>query len=167
MKVCAFTGHRPQKLSFGYNENDPRCDKLKALLAKEIERLYLEEGVRHFISGMALGVDTYAAEAVLALRERYPDVTLEAAIPCESQAIKWREEARDRYFDIIERCDKETMVSRRYTPDCMEKRNRYMVDQADFLIAIWDGTPSGTGNTVRYAYDLGKKIITIVPKSFS
>ena len=39
---CAFTGHRPTRFTFAYNENDPRCVALKAKLAEEIEKLELE-----------------------------------------------------------------------------------------------------------------------------
>ena len=164
-KVCAFTGHRPQSLPFGSNEQDERCQKLKAVLEQEIERVYSEKGVTHFITGMALGVDTFAAEAVLHLKEKYPEITLECAIPCETQAVKWNEQQRDRYFGIVERCDKETMLQTHYTPDCMEKRNRYMVNACDVVIAVWDGRPSGTGKTVQYAKEQGKEIIVIDPKS--
>ena len=37
MKTCAFTGHRPQHLPFGMNENDERCVKLKEELKEQIE----------------------------------------------------------------------------------------------------------------------------------
>ncbi|MEE1074515.1 MAG: SLOG family protein, partial [Acutalibacteraceae bacterium] len=61
-KVCAFTGHRPQNLPFGFNEADERCQTLKKLLRYAIEKLITEKGVTLFVSGMALGVDIYAAE---------------------------------------------------------------------------------------------------------
>ena len=67
--------------------------------------------------------------------------------------------------DIAAKCDKETMLQREYTPDCMDKRNRYMVDHADYILAVWNGCPSGTGNTVRYAHKKGKSIIVINPAS--
>ncbi len=54
---------------------------------------------------------------------------------------------RERYFDIASKCNKETLIQNHYTADCMQKRNRYMVDQAEYIIAVWDGRPSGTGNT--------------------
>lgn len=110
-----------------------------------------QEGVRHFISGMAIGVDMYAAEIVLELKAEYPFITLEAAIPCETQAAKWSEPLRDRYYKIAELCDHETMLQKQYTSDCMQKRNQYMVNHADILLAVWDGSSSGTGSTVRYA----------------
>ena len=165
LKKCAFTGHRPQSLPFGFNETDERCITLKQTLRSEIIRLIEHEGVTHFISGMALGNDMYAAEIVLGLKSRYKGIILEIAIPCESQAEKWTEEQRDRYFDIASKCDKETLIQHHYTADCMHKRNRYMVDQADFIIAVWDGRPSGTGKTVQYAQRQGKPVTIINPKT--
>ena len=47
----------------------------------------------------------------------------------------------------------------------MKKRNRYMVDQADVLLAVWDGTPSGTGSTVQYAKTQGKAVWILAPYS--
>lgn len=165
MKTCAFTGHRPQNLPFGFNEEDERCIDLKKTLREQIINLIENEGVTHFISGMAIGVDMYAAEIVLGLKASYPGITLESAIPCESQAAKWSEALRDRYFDIASKCDKETLIQTHYSPDCMDKRNRYMVDHADVLIAVWDGSPSGTGKTVRYAHQQGKSVTIIDPVS--
>lgn len=164
---CAFTGHRPQSLPFGFNEADERCVALKQELRKEVIRLIEQEGVTHFISGMAIGVDMYAAEIVLGLKAKYPAITLESAIPCESQPAKWNEDLRDRYYDIASKCDKETLIQKHYSADCMHKRNQYMVDQADFIIAVWDGRPSGTGKTVQYAQRQGKKVTIINPKSLS
>ena len=164
MKTCAFTGHRPQHLPFGMNKNDERCVKLKEELKEQIINLIETEGVTHFITGMALGVDLYAAEIVLDLKACYPNITLESAIPCETQAVKWSMTQRERYYDIAAQCDKETMLQSHYSPDCMDKRNRYMVDHADFIIAVWDGRHSGTGKTVTYARGRnGKAIIVIDP----
>ena len=106
MKTCAFTGHRPQHLPFGMNENDERCTDLKETLKEQIINLIETEDVTHFITGMALGIDLYAAELVLDLKARYPSITLESAIPCETQAVKWSAAQRERYYDIAAQCDK-------------------------------------------------------------
>lgn len=74
IKICCFTGHRPQNLPFRFDEQDRRCRKLKRVLQKEILRQINEEGVQHFISGMAIGVDMYAAEIVLELKHKYPRI---------------------------------------------------------------------------------------------
>ena len=162
-RSCCFTEHRPNSLPFGYNEHEESCVKLKAILTDTIEKQITENGVTHFISGMAMGVDTFAAEAVLKLKEKYPQITLECAIPCETQAAKWSENWRERYYGIIARSDRETMLQTHYTANCMMKRNRYMVDHSDAVIAVWNGSKSGTGNTVRYAMSRGKKVLIIDP----
>lgn len=164
---CAFTGHRPQNLSFRFDETDERCLCLKAELRNLIVQTIEQENVTHFISGMALGIDTYAAEIVLDLKSQFPFITLECAIPCETQAAKWSERYRNRYFGIVERCDKETMLQRHYSSDCMQKRNRYMVEHADLILAVWDGKPSGTGMTVTYARSLGKTVWSLDPNTLS
>ena len=74
-QTCCFTGHRPGKLPWGFDEADPRCLALKGAIARELEGLY-RRGFRHFLSGMAQGCDLYFAEGVLALRASHPDVTL-------------------------------------------------------------------------------------------
>lgn len=109
MKTCAFTGHRPQHLPFGMNENDERCTDLKETLKEQIINLIEKEDVTHFITGMALGIDLYAAEIVLDLKARYPEITLESAISCETQAVKWSMAQRERYYDIAAQCDKKIM----------------------------------------------------------
>ena len=118
-KTCAFTGHRPQKLPFGFNEADERCTALKKLLRTKIIEYIETEHVTHFISGMALGTDMYAAEIVLGLKAAYPGITLTCALPCESQAEKWPEPLRDRYYAVLSKCDREVLLQTRYTPDCM------------------------------------------------
>ena len=59
------------------------------------------------------------------------------------------------------------MLQKEYTRDCMQKRNRYLVDSCDYLIAVWYGTASGTGSTVRYAQENNKSIIIINPNELS
>jgi hypothetical protein len=90
---------------------------------------------------MAIGVDMYTAEIVPDLKATYPDITLECAFPCETQAVKWPKPLRDRYYNIAAKCDKETRLQTHCTPDCMLKRNQYMVNQANIILAVWDGRP--------------------------
>ena len=159
---CCFSGHRPSKLPWGGNENDPRCIALKSRLYDAVLAAY-DEGYRHFICGMAQGCDMYFAEVVLRLRQAHPEVSLEAAIPCPSQADSWSAAQRERYRALLSRCDYETMVQAEYTPDCMQRRNRYMVDHAALLIAVHDGLPGGTRRTIEYAMRRGLDIVDIPP----
>ena len=96
MHRCAFTGYRPQKMPFGFNESDPRCIDFKRRVKETIQALY-DMGYRHFISGGALGMDMFAAEAVLELRAQRPDMSLEMVSPFDDQAARWSPELRARH----------------------------------------------------------------------
>lgn len=161
--TCCFTGHRPNKLPWSKNEDDPRCIALKSKIYDIASALYFS-GIRHYICGMALGCDMYFAEEVLRLREEHPDITIEAAIPCVNQTEFWSEETKRRYNRIVSECDYETLIQNEYTDDCMKKRNRYMVDNSSVLIAVFDGTIGGTYQTVNYAAKKGLEIIRIAPE---
>ena len=110
---------------------------------------------------MAVGCDTYFAEAVLQLKEQRPELILEAVIPCPGQADRWPETDKQRYALLVRQCDHLTVLEDSYSEHCMQRRNRYLVDQADLLISVWDGTPGGTGSTVRNAKETGVEILPI------
>lgn len=161
--TCCFTGHRPSKLPWGDKETDPRCLALRKKLRTAVESA-CEEGYRHFICGMAQGCDFYFAEEVLSLKAQYPDITLEAAIPCPSQSEGWKAFDKRRYWDILERCDYETMVQNHYSPGCMQRRNRYMVDHSSLVIAVYNGQDGGTRRTLEYAIAQGIPFVDIRPE---
>ena len=154
-KTCCFTGHRPDKLPWGEDEDDPRCLRLKGSSARALEDAYTA-GCRRFISGMARGGDLYFAEAVLELRKRHRDVELECARPCQTQADSWPEPERRRYQAILDQCNFETLVQHSYDRFCMMRRNQYMVDRSRRLIAVYNGVPKGgTYQTLLYAMRKG------------
>lgn len=159
-RTCCFTGHRPEKLPWRDNEDDPRCLALKRSMTAAVEQAW-EQGIRHFMCGMALGADLYFCEAVLALRKRRVGVTVEAVIPCEEQAARWREKDRTRYFDLVAQCNFETMVQRHYDKNCMLRRNRYMVDRSGLLIAAYNGLMGGTMYTIHYANKHGLDVVIL------
>ena len=159
--TCCFTGHRPQNL--GFERGSAAETALKNRISGAILRLIQERGVRHFISGMALGVDTYAAQSVLELREVFPEITLECAVPCRGQEKRWKKEDRDVYADILSRADKVTVLQDAYTPFCMQLRDAYMVENADLVLAVWNGSKGGTAYTVNCARKRGRTIIILPP----
>ena len=162
---CAFTGHRPKSFPWKYNESAPGCVLLKEVLTVQIAEL-AERGVTDWLSGMALGADLWAAEIVLNLREKNPALTLHCILPCEEQDRKWPTSAREKYRSILERANDTVLLGKAYNQHCMLDRNRYMVDHASVLLAVYNGTHrSGTGATVRYAEKQGKEIFIIDPIS--
>ena len=160
---CAFTGHRPHKFPWKDNEADPRCIALKETLAEQIAML-ARAGVTEYFTGGADGVDCWAAEIVLTMREKNPALKLHCLLPHEGQADRWSDSAQERYHSILERANSVDYVSRQYYDGCMIDRNHRLVESAGPLLAVFNGgRRSGTGATVNYARKMGKEIIVIDP----
>lgn len=164
MVKIAVTGHRPQKLIGGFNLEHSENQALKTEL-KELILAHKTEGEPlHAITGMALGVDTLFAEAILDLKQEDVDgYILECAIPCKDQEKTWNKADQEWYKTILSFADIITQVSwLPYKPWLMLKRNEYMMDNADMVIAVWDGVEDGgTYKAVKYAKKIGKPIIQI------
>lgn len=158
--VIAVTGHRPNKL-FGYNMNDSRYMAMKDMMKGYL----IGKECREAYSGMALGVDQLFAIAVLQLKKSGYDIKLHCAIPCLNHSSKWTEESQGLYNSILEKADSVEIVTKEpYAAYLMQKRNEYMVDRADEVLAFWDGSNGGTGSCIDYAKKKGKKITIINPK---
>ena len=151
-KRCCFTGHR--------DIPEDKYIKTMQLLRHKILKLYTE-GYRIFNTGGALGFDTMAAQAVLKLKESFPDVQLHLYLPYPQQADKWPVKARAVYDYILRHSDKVTYSDKEYNSGCMNKRNRALVDNADLCIACCTHTTGGTVYTMGYAIDSGVDVINI------
>ena len=160
---CAFTGHRPHKFPWRYNEADERCVALKATLREQITAL-VEAGITDFYSGGADGVDCWAALIVLELRKKNPALRLHCILPHEGQADKWSDSAQERYHSILRQADTVKYVSHEYYDGCMLDRNHRLVEAAGSLLAVYNGERrGGTAATVRYARKLRRRIIILNP----
>lgn len=165
MNSCAFTGHRPKSFPWKYDETARGCVLLKETLTTQIAVL-ADSGITDYFSGMAEGVDLWTAQIVLDLRMKRPALKLHCILPCEGQESKWGALAQEHYNSILKQADNVVYVGHNYNRDCMLKRNRYLVDHAATLLAVYNGTwRSGTGATVRYAQRLNREIIIIDPIS--
>lgn len=150
---CCFTGHRPEKLE------QPETVIVEAL-EKEI-RTATADGFQTFISGMARGVDLWAAEIVLTLRDEGAAIRLICASPCHGFENRWSKEWQERYRRVMERADLVRFICPAYSRDCFQRRNEWMVDHSSRVIAVYNGGPGGTRNTVEYAAKVGIKVVKI------
>lgn len=162
-KVCTFTGHRPAKIPNSDNEHSPTFQALYASI-ETASRQAITEGFTFFRSGGAMGIDLWCAEAVLRLKSEYTHIQLHFILPCETQANRWPECWRERYFDLLSQADEVTYLHAQYTSGCMMRRNRTLVDGADLVIAYYNGeAKGGTAYTVRYAEKSGVPVRNIFP----
>lgn len=158
--IVSFTGHRPDKLpnkETGYKLPNPTYIHV----CQQLEKTLLDLKPEKAITGMALGIDQWAANICIKL-----GIPFVAAIPFLGQEKAWPEKSQKTYRALLKKAAEQVIVCEgSYAPAKMQIRNEWMVDHCDTLIAVWDGSSGGTGNCVRYAKSKSDLlIITIDPR---
>ena len=158
--TCCFTGPRPPRLPAGGREGAPEMLVLKEKLDAAIRRAY-EDGYRVFIDGMAEGFDLLAAEAVLKLREEYPDVHLMAAFPAPESRKNHSAEVCERIERIVAKASIAVYAYTKYEMGCELRRNLYMVSRAGRIIGYYNGLSSGTAHCWNQAQLRGLETVNL------
>jgi uncharacterized phage-like protein YoqJ len=122
----------------------------------------IDAGFTTFISGMARGSDIWAAEIVLRLRKKYPNIHLIAASPFEGFEKSWESSWQKRYNKIMEDADLVRFICDHYSSSCFQIRNVWMVDRSARVIAVYNGEAGGTRNTIKYADKCGVPVVNVL-----
>ena len=137
IKTCVFTGHRELPADFS-----------KRKLRLEIKKLILA-GVDTFYCGMAIGFDLLAAETVISVKRKNPQVRLIACIPCIGQEKYFSKADQKRYVSALKKADEQVILADSYYRGCMQARDKYMAERGDVMIAYCTKKEGGAAYTVR------------------
>lgn len=140
---CCFTGHRPEKLG-------APAGLVRRQLAVQIQRA-VDDGYTTFISGVSRGVDLWAAQIVLQLRQTDPTLRLICAIPFPGFEAGWSDDWRVQYAQVLQAADLCRYISERFSRQAYQVRNRWMVRHSALLIAAYTGAAGGTRSTIAFA----------------
>ena len=140
---CCFTGHRPEKLNSTEEE-------IKKALLVEVNNAIHDEYIT-FISGMARGVDIWAAELVLELRNSGAPIHLICAMPFNDFEQRWPVAWQQRYKTILQSADLVRFIAKEYHISTYQRRNEWMIDHSNRVIAVYNGSSGGTRNALEYA----------------
>lgn len=183
--IVAFTGHRPSKLG-GYGPS-PTQDRVRAAIRDVLENVgyhtcdcgksfwgrmsdlcpcgEMRCGVVSYatevISGMALGVDQWAAEICVEL-----GIPFTAAVPCDGQEARWPSQSQDHYYELLHKAQHvQVICPGSYEVWKLQRRNEWMVNNCEVLVAVWDGSAGGTKNCVDYARRIGCDVWRVDPSA--
>lgn len=151
---CCFTGHRPNKM-------DMTEEEIKPLLEKAIDDA-VAEGYVTFITGMAQGTDIWAAEIVLDRKLVNKDIHLICALPHPGFESRRSVAEKERFNNIIASADFVKIINAHYFTGCYQLRNEWMVDGSNLVIAVFNGSKSGTKNTIDYAKKKGVMVENVL-----
>lgn len=158
--TCFFTGHRllPKQKTY----------IIFKLLQNKIRYLIENKGVTNFIAGGALGFDTLAAEAVIKMKDEYPEIKLFLYLPCYDQSARWSNKDRYKWRMIMTKVDEYKYITEGpYQDGCMQKRNYKMADDALYCLAYCVMQKSGTGMTMHYASERGNIIENLADEIYN
>lgn len=147
----ALTGHRPQHMS-----SEAR-DWVQQTLPAILDRLRREHQTSVVISGMALGADTWWAQAAVA-----SSTPLWAYVPCPGQTDPWPNVAdRDKWHRLMDTAERTVIIAEQYHPRVMFARNELMFRDADLVVAVHDPrkTSGGTYEGIKKARSMGKPVL--------
>ncbi len=147
-KTCCVTGHRDIPAE--------QVGHIKKSLEQEVD-LAISEGFTCFISGFAVGVDLLFAEIITEQITENPTIKLIAAIPYQRRLDTLKKSERTKA--LIDLCTEIYIAAEEYHPSVYAKRNRYMVEHSDRIIAVYDGREKGgTVGTIRLAHRMEKEL---------
>lgn len=158
---CCFSGHRQEKLE------EPE-KQIKTWLEEQIKSA-IAAGFTTFISGCAMGVDIWAGQIVIRLRDEEKvkkgssSLRLIAATPWPGFSNRWNIDWQEQYSHLLRDADLVIPVSNRYSKDVFQKRNEWMVDHSCRLIVYYNGAAGGTRDAIEYAEEKGIEVITNNP----
>lgn len=147
-KTCAVTGHRDIPKNFDKKNLEEKLLKIT------------DFGIDTFLIGMAVGFDTLCFKILEKIRLK-KTIRIIACIPCISQSERFSLRDKKIYDESIESADEKILISKEYTPYCMQKRNMFMVDNSSILLCYLRKDKGGTVNTLKYAEKKGTTIIYV------
>jgi len=145
----AVTGHQPPMLG-GYGRDV--ASRLKALAAAWLS----VARPREVVSGMAAGWDEAVAEAAIDL-----GIPLVAALAFKDQCAQWPQDALERHKRLLMRASETYVYSEGKAHGCWTRRDRWVIERGDVVLALWSGVDSGTGRAVKAAANLGRPVFNV------
>ncbi|WP_082676727.1 DUF1273 domain-containing protein [Shouchella shacheensis] len=144
MKSLVVTGYKAQELGI-FNQQHPGINYIKKTIHKRLLPL-IDEGLEWIIISGQLGVEQWAGEVVLSLKEEYPQLKLAMLLPFEHQEQHWREEAKESYERLLHQADFcEPITKRPYeNPGQLKQKNDFLIQKTDGLLVLYDEEKEGS-----------------------
>ncbi len=161
LNTCCFIDNYIYNYVFNPKEYNQYNIVFKSKFKEQIFHLIKDFSITHFISGMDIGIEQYITEVILEFKNIYPQITIEGVLPFERLPENWSEPQRDKYYSLMKKIDKETLLQYHYTNDCLWKQNLYMINNSKFILLFCNEVTYKTNKLVSYAKSIGRIVFII------
>ncbi|MBU9721420.1 MULTISPECIES: DUF1273 domain-containing protein [Bacillaceae] len=145
--VLAVSGYKPHELGI-YNEKHDQLDYLKYAIKKKIKSLIDDFGVEWIITSGQPGVELWAAEAAIQLKEEYPELKVATLAPFYEQEERWGDPVKQLYAYIWGQSDYNDYISKRKYEHSsqLRQKNQFIIDKSDAFLVLYDENTEGSPN---------------------
>lgn len=154
MNVLTVTGYKPMELNI-FKPDDKRIVFIKAAIEKRLVG-FIEDGLKWVLISGQMGVELWAGEVVLDLKEKY-DVKLALIPPFENQGSRWPEPVQQIYQELSMNAD---FYQPLYKGDYkgayqFKAKNKWLAQKSDGCLILLDDESPGSG---RFFYEEAKRV---------
>lgn len=144
LKRLVITGYKQHELGI-FDDKNPGIRFIKKTLENQL-RILIDEGLEWVIVSGQLGVETWAAEVVLDLKEEFPDLKYAVLTPFLDQEKRWNEAKQEKYQMILEMADfHRSLTNRPYeAPWQFIEKNRFFLRNSDGMLIVYDEEMDGS-----------------------
>ncbi|RNF39128.1 SLOG family protein [Planococcus salinus] len=166
IKRLVVTGYKQHELGI-FDDKNPGIHYIKKALESRFRAL-LDEGLEWVILSGQLGVETWAAEVVLDMKEEFPDFKYAILTPFLNQEKKWNETKQEKYEMLIAHADfHRSLTSKPYeAPWQFIEKNKFFLRNSDGILIVYDEETDGSPKFIkqeaeRYAESHDYTVMTI------
>lgn len=155
LKRLLISGYRSYEMNI-FNQTDPKYLYLREFLKERISR-FIEEGVEWFVIGGQLGVELWAGEIILELKEEYPNVQLAIILPYTSFEENWNEANQALFKRVTHQADYVNFSSNKdyESPGQLKGNQVFMIRNTEGAFLVYDRMNEASADgKPKYLYDL-------------
>ncbi|WP_345239031.1 DUF1273 domain-containing protein [Pontibacillus salipaludis] len=143
MRVITVTGYKPMEMGI-FKVDDPNIVFVKETLRRRLIPL-IEEGVEWVLISGQMGVELWACEVLLALKEQY-NVHVGIFPPFNNQESRWPEAQQEEYRRLSEEVDHvQALYNKDYDgPYQFRAKDQWLLDKTDGCLILYDEETGGS-----------------------
>jgi uncharacterized phage-like protein YoqJ len=149
LKRVLITGYKATELGI-FSLKHPGIEIIKKAIKKQLIA-FLDEGLEWVIVSGQWGIEIWAAEAALELREEYKSLRVAIITPFLEQEENWKEDKKNLYESILTRANYVNSVSKsKYSgPWQFKEKNTFLLRNSDAMILVYDEENEGSPRFIK------------------
>lgn len=149
LKRLVVTGYKQHELGI-FDDKNPGIRFIKKALENRFRAL-IDEGLEWVIVSGQLGVETWAAEVVLDMKEEFPELKYALLTPFLDQEKKWNEAKQEKYEEIQAMADfHRSLTSKPYeAPWQFIEKNKFFLRNSDGILIVYDEETDGSPKFIK------------------